>query len=159
MMMAVYWVDKIYWDEEDYYYEGDVDADFYDDDPCLHCGPHCQHWGGDNLCMLEIERQVQVQIEFEERYVSDITCPVCSVETKQVALPTAGLWVWPGDWDFGGEVMIALRLFGTIWSDKYIKHIWEDESYRYYHVWTMEESHHFILKLWHEDRNEGNSSA
>jgi hypothetical protein len=132
----------------DYYYEGEMDEDFYDDDPCLHCGPNCEHWLGDNLCDLEIQRQVEVSESFHEKFVSKVHCPVCGKELLQASLPTDKLWVWPGgDWEFAGEFMVALELFGTIDSAKGVLHWQVDGDYVYYHCWRFEEDNQFLLKL------------
>jgi hypothetical protein len=130
------------------YYEGDGDEEFYDNDPCLNCSPQCKYWLGDNLCELEIERQTKVSKEFHERFVSTVHCPICDKELSQIALPTDKLWVWPGgDWDFAGEVMLRLELFGTIYSAKGVLHWQVEEDYVYYHCWRFKEDDQFLLKL------------
>ncbi len=48
----------------------DEEYESWDDDPCDRCGPWCEHWGGDGLCMLAIEQQAKETKEFEMKYVS-----------------------------------------------------------------------------------------
>jgi hypothetical protein len=140
---------------DDWYPDPDDPWEYEDDaneeDPCSNCGMSCPHWLGDNLCDLEIERQVEVSADFHKRFVSRVHCPVCGKELLQVSLPTDRLWIWPGgDWDFAGEFMLALELFGTIYSDKGVIHETEpNEDYDYiiYHCWRYSEDDQFLLKL------------
>lgn len=133
------------------FYDSDLIEDFYDEDPCERCGPHCKYWLGDNLCELEIERQVEVNEAFHEKFVCKVHCPICGAELLQASLPTDKLWVWPGgDWEFAGEFMLALQLFGTIHSAKGVLHQTEpgeDDDFIIYHCWRFDEDDQFLLKL------------
>lgn len=142
------------WDDEsDLLYEYEID------DPCLHCGPGCENWLGDNLCDLAIQQQVEIHDDFFARFVSDVHCPVCGKELQQVSLPTDGVWVWPGgDWDFAGAAMLGLMLFGSIQTPKGVLHKTVDDDHQYVHVWVFEEGDagkQLLLKLLREDNEEG----
>src|SRR3990172_1608441 len=97
-----------------------------------HCDPWCECWGGDGLCMLEIERQVEEAEEFEMLYVAKAFCPVCGLALTEYSIPTDKLWAWPGDFY---NPMIALEIFAVYDAPKgefhrhgNLAHIWVGED-------------------------------
>lgn len=73
------------------------DGDSYDDGVCtpMKCGD-C--WGGDGICMLEIEAQARQGDEYARLYVSEsVPCPVCGALLNEYKIPVEKLWTWPGD--------------------------------------------------------------
>jgi len=92
------WSDSDYdWDNDEWD-EGDWEEDELDEwaNICspLRCGD-C--WGGDGICMLEIEQLAAEQEDFERHYVQKgVPCPHCGAALTQYQIPTTRLWVWPG---------------------------------------------------------------
>ena len=122
------------------YYDDDEDWDAWDIDPCDQCGPWCEHWGGDGLCMLVIEQMAEEEKFFEKKYMSTNKCPVCDVELTQYQIPTDQLWTWPGVWLEDGEYynpMIALGIFGAYGGAKGEVHpAFESKGFMYHHIWV-----------------------
>jgi hypothetical protein len=112
------------------------DYDEYDpseNDLCAHCGPSCEHWGGDGLCMLQIEQQANEAQEYEEEFVhQNVHCPECGVKLTMYDIPVNELWLWPGDFY---NPMIALNIYavydapkGELHRKLDICHIWVGEG-------------------------------
>ena len=59
--------DRYGWDDELY-----DDYNPCDDDPCSHCGIWCDHWGGDGLCLLQIEQQAMEDEEYHKNYLTEM---------------------------------------------------------------------------------------
>ena len=115
-------------DEE--WYEETEDWDAYESDSCYRCGPHCEHWGGDGLCMLEIERQAQESEEYQREFVTEnVHCPVCGEQLTEFKIPATELWLWPGDFY---NPMIALDIYGILGAPKGVLHHHENV----YHIWV-----------------------
>lgn len=138
--------DDYYPDDYFWYDEEEEDDDDDDDenwgDPCSRCGPWCEHWAGDGLCMLAIEQQAQEAERFEKKYVTEnVDCPHCGKGLTRYQIPTDRLWVWPGEWP-GGEYynpMIALDIFAVMDTPKGEVHPPLDgRFYRFYHIWVGE---------------------
>ncbi len=117
------------------WYDEDCDDDLYSDsgDPCDHCGPHCGHWGGDGLCMLEIEELARQHEEYEKRYYRQAAiCPVCRHRLPRYDIETDELWVWPGGWYspiIGLEIYAAYGMpKGEIHRAGNVCHIWIGEG-------------------------------
>lgn len=131
------------WDNDD----GDVTyTDWYDDEweewenaPCspMRCG---ECWGGDGICMREIEAQQAQDEAFQQRHVLvDTPCPGCQVALTRYDIPTTELWVWPGTWP-GEEYyspMIALNIFGVYDMPKGEVHEPVDgRAHTFHHIWV-----------------------
>jgi len=122
--------------------------DDYDEDPCSKCGPWCEQWGGDNLCMLEIEEQARQGEEFEKRHVSISKCPVCGKVLKQFSIPADELWIWPGEWPNDPNryytPMIALfEVYGAIYTPKGVFH----SDGNIHHIWTGDKDNQKLIRL------------
>lgn len=115
--MSHHWEDD--WEESDEYAELS----------CDNCGPWCEHWAGDGLCMLAIEQQAAEWDDYYAKYVTkNVHCPVCGAKLTMYAIPTDKLWTWPGHFY---NPMIALDIFcvydapkGEIHNCAGIHHIW-----------------------------------
>lgn len=109
------------------------DEDDYNDDPCFHgCHYTCEHWGGDGICMLEVEELARQDQEYQEKYVTQTSCPVCQQALTQYAIPTDEIWHWPGNFY---SPIIAVSIFcvldvpkGVLHSQDNIHHIWIGEG-------------------------------
>lgn len=120
---------------DDYYDDPDYD-DFEDpddwdiDDMCDHCGPWCEHWGGDGLCMLVLQEQGRQRKHYHENHVRDSTCPVCGAELEEydVYSRDGELWSWNPEFY---DVMIGLEVYTPYFVPKGELHHEGDV----YHVW------------------------
>lgn len=130
------WYDDDYDDDYD-----DWEEDEYDDGICTpgKCG---ECWGGDGICMAEIEQMAKQAEEFEKKYVShNVGCPHCAALLTQYQIPTDQLWVWPGEWPGGVyySPMIALDIFAIYGAPKGEVHPPVDgRFYRFHHIWVGE---------------------
>jgi hypothetical protein len=114
-------------DEIDEEYAVDYGDDW--DDPCDRCGPSCPDWGGDGLCMIQINQQAEENRDFQEKcVVTNYYCPVCGKPLTLYKIPVDELWVWPGDFY---NPIIALNIFsvydapkGELHRSGNIVHIW-----------------------------------
>lgn len=135
------------WYDEDY----DDDYDDWDDDEeesggwdSMICTPqNCgECWGGDGLCMREIEAMATEHEEFHKKYVSEnIECPHCKARLTRYQIPTTELWTWPGVWPGGVyySPMIALGIFAVMDAPKGEVHPPADgRFYTYHHIWVGE---------------------
>lgn len=112
------------WDEDDW------DEDDWDD-PCDRCGPWCEHWGGDGLCVLALEQFAAEREEFEKYVFERRTCPVCGVELIEYQITVDKLWQWPGDINpiIGLEIYAALGTpKGELHRAGPLCHIWVGEG-------------------------------
>lgn len=117
-------------DFEDYYDEPEEEERW--EDPCSRCGPWCEHWAGDGLCMLVIEQQAKDHEEYYRECVTDnVHCPVCGKLLTEYKVPTDTLWTWPGDFY---NPMIALGIFCAYDTPKGVLHSHNEV----YHIWTGE---------------------
>ena len=123
--------DRYGWDDELY-----DDYNPCDDDPCSHCGIWCDHWGGDGLCLLQIEQQAMEDEEYHKNYLTEnVPCPVCGKYLNQYEIPTDKLWTWPGGFY---NPMIALEIYsaygvakGEVHHKNNVYHVWiGDGKYR-----------------------------
>ena len=124
----------------DYFDIYDFDEFSDSEDPCDRCGPWCECWGGDGLCMLAIEQQAQEAEQFYKKYVSDNQpCPHCGKELTRYHIPVDRLWFWPGEWPDGEHYnpMIALDIFAVIDAPKGEVHKpVQGRFYRFHHIWV-----------------------
>lgn len=111
------------------YYEETAEDIFDSDDSCDNCGPWCDDWGGDNLCMAVIREQTKQRSEYERKHTGERNCPVCKKRLKRYdCLNVNELWNWsmePYDPIFGLEVL------GPLWLNKAEIH----HKGNLYHVW------------------------
>jgi len=101
------------------------------EDPCSNCGPHCPDWGGDGICMLEIEAQTKMRKEYEEKHIRKSKCPVCGKELTEYDVFASGEaepWVWNAGWYYP---ILGIEVLGALWLNKGIIHSKE----RVFHVW------------------------
>lgn len=115
------WEDYDDWEE----YEDDWD------DPCSNCGPWCPHWGGDGLCMVEIEAQAEMRKEYEVQHVRDSKCPVCGKKMKEYDIyagTEAKPWLWSAGWYYP---ILGIEVLGPLWLNKDVIH----GEGRVFHVW------------------------
>lgn len=120
------------WSESDY----DWDDDDWDEWSSA-CSPsRCgECWGGDGICMLEIEQLAAEQEEFERHYVQPaVPCPHCGAVLTQYRISTTRLWTWPGDFY---SPMIALNIFAVYDAPKGEVHEPSESHYhRFHHIWV-----------------------
>jgi hypothetical protein len=114
-------------------YLEDFPWDDFDDEvdefSCDNCGPWCEHWGGDGLCMLAIAQSGAENEHYEANFVTpNVTCPECGKILTMYEIPVDELWLWPGDFY---NPMIALDIFavydapkGEIHRHGDLCHIW-----------------------------------
>jgi hypothetical protein len=121
--------------DDDWYFDYDDDEadDFNEyessDDPCDHCGPTCEFWGGDGICDLVLQQQAEESADYEAEHVTvNVICPVCGQILTMYDVQTGELWTWPGDWY---NPMIALNIYavydapkGELHRADNICHIW-----------------------------------
>lgn len=101
-----------------------------EDNPCDHCGPRCKNWGGDGLCMLQINALADESQDFEENFVKDNQeCPICHKKLTQYEIPTDNLWEWPGDFY---NSIIALNIYAVMDAPKGEIH----HSENLYHIYV-----------------------
>lgn len=115
------------WDDEDD--ESAADYDFETENGI--CSPSAcgECWGGDGICMREIEEQARQDEEYARLYVSEnVACPVCGAVLIEYKIPTDALWCWPGDFY---NPMIPLGIFavydapkGVVCRKDNVHHIW-----------------------------------
>lgn len=121
-----------YYDDDWFAVPADELVEDDDEDYCDHCGPWCEHWGGDGLCELILEEQARQAEEFERLYVEkDTRCPVCGQVLICYSIPTDELWTWPGDFY---NPIIALEIYAIYGAPK-------DELHRsgnLVHIWIGE---------------------
>lgn len=121
--------------DDDYYGcpdENEPWEDEDDGDPCSECGPHCQYWGGDGLCMLEINYLAACHQFYEEHYQLELQrCPICGQYLTLYKIPIDQLWQWPGDWL---TPMIALNIYAVYDAPKGVVHSAGD----LHHIWVGE---------------------
>jgi len=123
--------------EDDDYPEED---DFFDDDElCLNCGPSCKFWAGDGLCELAWNIQSRSQ-EYEERFVSEVHCPVCGKLLKQYCVLSDVIWQWRANFY---NPLIALSIYGAYDCQKGIFH----NSENIYHIWVGDKDNEKLVKL------------
>ena len=80
-------------DDDFDYGDGDDEDDMFN--PCSRCGPECPEWGGDGLCMIEINQQAQEFDHYFELFpVTDVFCPICGVKLPCYSVPESELWSW-----------------------------------------------------------------
>lgn len=134
-------MDNDYYPGDDFFWLDDnIDDDSWDD-PCDRCGPWCEYWGGDGLCMVIIEQQAKETERFEQKYVSTQSCPHCNIKLTLYQIPTDQLWTWPGEWP-GDEYyspMIALDIFSVLGAPKgEVHHPIDSRFCRFHHIWVGE---------------------
>lgn len=101
-----------------------------DGDPCDHCGPSCEHWGGDGICELAIEQYANEHEEYYHHYVTEgVHCPVCGAILTEYRVPVDEIWLWPGDFY---NPMIALDIYAVYDAPKGIVHRHD----QVYHIWV-----------------------
>lgn len=132
-------------DERDYYDDEDFDEgyDDYADDPCRHCGPSCDEWGGDGICMVEIREQARQDEEYTKYYVHEsVHCPNCGKELTMFDIPMDELWLWPGDFY---NFFIPLSIYAVYDVPKGELHRFENTV----HVWigVGENRHEKLIRL------------
>jgi len=135
------------WEDEDEYWDIDEGSSWYDEedeylesqDPCDNCGPWCEHWGGDGLCLLAIEQQQKEWEKFEREFYSIQRCPVCGKTLEQWEIPVNKLWVFPGEFN----PMIGLSIYGAYDIPKSIIHI----DRNVYHIWVGQKYNQKLIKL------------
>lgn len=117
------------WSESDY--DWDEWANTCSPSRCGDC------WGGDGICMLEIEQLANEQSDFEQSYVQKaVACPHCGSVLTQYQIPTTRLWVWPGGFY---HPMIALQIFAVYDAPKGEVHEPTESHYhRFHHIWVGE---------------------
>lgn len=112
----------------------DEDIGHWNEPDCGRCGPWCDEWGGDGLCMLQIRAQGNEGADYDRQCVQEnILCPVCGKTLTQYAIPTDTLWVWPGN--FYGP-MIGLGVYGPLDVPKSEMHRWQMGNGTLCHIWT-----------------------
>lgn len=115
------WYDDEFWEDDDFEYELS----------CDNCGPWCEHWGGDGLCMLAIVAQAAESDHYHDNFVTeDAVCPGCNKKLTMYEIPTDKLWVWPGDFY---NPMIALEIFAVYDASKGEVHPREGKTH---HIWV-----------------------
>jgi len=93
-----------------------------------YCGSWCEHWGGDNLCELEIEALAKETEDYEAKYKSTRLCPVCSQSLDCWQIPDVDeLWHWSAQ----HHPLIGLEIYraygvpkGVIHSKGNVYHVW-----------------------------------
>lgn len=120
--------------EDDFYPDEYDEWDDDDDDELMGCGPWCGScWGGDGICMQELEAMAEEGADYETNHVQhDVPCPVCGKQLTQYDVETDKLWVWPGGWY---STYIALNVYavydcpkGEIHQQEGVYHIWIGEG-------------------------------
>ncbi len=131
------WDESAYdWDNDEWHDE-DWDNDEDWDEWANTCSPsRCGDcWGGDGICMLEIEQLAAEQEDFEQHYMQRaVQCPHCGAVLTQYQIPTTQLWTWPGGFY---SPMIALDIFAVYDAPKGEVH--EPVTGRFYnlhHIWV-----------------------
>ena len=116
----------------DYYLLDEEECDDWDSLPCSpwKCGD-C--WGGDNICMKEIEYQRQQDEEWQQYHVTEnVPCPVCNKCLTSYWIPGQELWTWSAEFF---NIFIALEVYavmdapkGLLHSHGNLHHIWVGEG-------------------------------
>lgn len=110
-------------------YGEDCEEDWESDDPCDNCGPWCNEWGGDGLCMLVINEQARQRREYDRKHTGTRKCPICKKKLKRYdCLNVDSLWSWSLD---PYDPMIAIDVLGPLWLNKGEIH----HKGNLYHVW------------------------
>jgi len=136
------------YDDYDEYNDDDADPNDYGD-PCDPCDMSCEHWGGDGICLLEIDIQEQEEEAYLSKYSRKNTrCPICGNYMTQYHIPTDRLWVWPGGkWEFAGSAMLGVMVYGAYDCPKGILCKWSRGEYIYYHIWVGAIDNQKFIKL------------
>jgi len=120
---------------EDYldYDAGDFDEVIDDEDElsCDNCGPWCDSWGGDGLCMREIEAQTKMRKEYEKNHIRKAKCPICGKELTEYDVYAGSKpepWTWNAGWYYP---ILAIEVMGALWLKKDVIH-GKDQVF---HVW------------------------
>lgn len=130
---------------EDYdldgYYNDWEDEEEASGDPCSHCGPWCDEWVGDGLCMIAISEQARQDEEYHAIFVTEnVPCPICGKLLTVYRIPVDKLWTWPGDFY---NPLIALRIYSAYDALKGEFHRKDNLC----HIWTGDMGNDRLVKL------------
>jgi hypothetical protein len=124
-------------------YDEEYAEDIESGDGCDHCGPWCDDWGGDGLCMLVIKEQARQRAEYDRKHTGERNCPICKKRMPRFdCLNVDKLWEWSLE---PYDPMIGLEVLGPQWLDKGELH----HKDNLYHVWIGEGEHRkeILLRL------------
>jgi hypothetical protein len=132
------------WDEEEWDEEGE-DWDSEEESDCpyetgFNCDPDCPYWGGDGICEIAIQEQVENGKEYREKHVYQTKCPVCGRELTCYEVLADELWTWNPGWH---DPLIALEIYGPADMAKGVVH----SSGNIYHIWVGEPRNEKLVKL------------
>ena len=108
--------DDISYSNEDYEQE-----EWEEEYSCDNCGSWCPEWGGDGLCMLEIEEQSKMRKEYEENHTRKGKCPICGKELDEydIYAGEAEPFTWSAGWYYP---ILGIEVLGPLWLNKGVIH-------------------------------------